>query len=272
MLTKEELDQLTEEFSDRELGERFGVYTSTIRQWRLKVGVLSYFEKTGMDKSGGKPKKRGNAQNLSKGQPVRDSGFVTFFDSIDTPVKAYFLGLLAADGWLHKKMTHIGLTVQPGDINILECFIQELGTPINILEKKDASKRLIAYEMFICSMHMCQTLSSWGITSGKSRTLELLQPIPFPLQRHFVRGVWDGDGHVTNVDYGLVSGSEAFINQVEGMIHAAGLEITKRYDRSSNCHRLYGGRTNPETVRWMYHDAYPVLKRKADQFSRFWAL
>lgn len=114
-----------------------------------------------------------------------------FFDNIDTPAKAYFLGFILGDGHLDPKRKTLQISLHKKDQEILENLIQEINgdlTQIKERGKKYCSLNLTSKELF-------QGLVSNGVPAGnKSLTALFPQNIDKELLSHFVRGLMDADG------------------------------------------------------------------------------
>lgn len=269
-MTKEELELLTDSFSDSEIAAKLQITRGMVGNLRKKFEVDSYTTKTGMVKRGGiaVPTSR-NYKSYTR--PVLREGYVTFFDEIDTPAKAYFLGFIAADGNLDLRGRTTRIEIHHQDTALLQTFIDESKWPTSINLKPWHGKREDQASLCLSSVHLHSALCSWGITPKKSLTMQLLKPIPEDLQCHFVRGVWDGDGYISEKQFGLTSGSEVFIQQIQEMIFQnTGVKVSMR-KRGENHFGLFGSKGSALAIQWIYQDAYPVLERKAIRFSRFFA-
>ena len=128
-----------------------------------------------------------------------------YFEKIDTEAKAYFLGLMYADGYngLHETGGHIALTLQEQDKEILEMFLKELKSNstlnfLNLSEKN--SKQSNCYELRIHSKKICEDLTKLGCMRCKTALLQYpnLDVVPNSLINHFIRGYFDGDGCIWN--------------------------------------------------------------------------
>lgn len=118
----------------------------------------------------------------------------TFFDSIDTEDKAYWLGFISADGYIqHNK---IGISLAVIDKNHLEKFVKSIGAqhPVRIYRKQNF-KSTCRVEVF--SKHAVNSLKKLGVGERKSHTLRPCKAIPRELMRHYWRGLLDGDGWIT---------------------------------------------------------------------------
>jgi hypothetical protein len=142
-----------------------------------------------------------------------------YFSKIDTEQKAYFLGLLYADGNLHRTKYKTTLVLSEKDKYIIEEFKKELDTkkPIYYVKErkiagtsytgKAAAKLEISSEQIHCD------LITHGCTPAKSLTLNFPSTVPKNFMNHFIRGYFDGDGCIYNSQNRIminVIGSENF--------------------------------------------------------------
>jgi intein/homing endonuclease len=117
-----------------------------------------------------------------------------YFDSIDKEIKAYFLGLIFADGcisdtrWTKK----LNISLQIKDKYILEIFKKEINFEGSIRINKK-TQALIE----ITSNILCEKLIKLGCIPRKSLILKFPNQIPIKYIRHFIRGYFDGDGCIT---------------------------------------------------------------------------
>ena len=121
-----------------------------------------------------------------------------YFENIDTPQKAYFLGFIATDGCIHKpkqeKQDILRICIQENDKEILELFKKELDTnqPIK-LEKRTATKHYVSLE--ISSQKIVDDIRALGIDYAKTYKC-VIPNISKELFPHFIRGYFDGDGSI----------------------------------------------------------------------------
>lgn len=124
-----------------------------------------------------------------------------YFDKIDTPNKAYVLGLLYADGY-NSLATHTArIMLQERDKDILVKISAQLQyeKPLGFVKCSDhvASNGFISKDMYslsISSPHICEELALHGVLPNKSLILEYPDWMPEKFNRHFIRGYFDGDG------------------------------------------------------------------------------
>lgn len=200
-----------------------------------------------------------------------------YFDKIDTEDKAYYLGLLYADGYNNVEHGVIKLTLQAEDKHILEKFkeVTENTTPLKLIEnskKKDTWKD--CYQFSINSKHMSKVLEKHGMYQAKSLILKFPNWLDNSLYPHFIRGYFDGDGSISSKKYGgsmSIMSTDAFCSYLQGWLEAV-LKIETH---------IYVFHTLEKTTRtfmitkyefckvffdYIYNDAHYFLKRKYDVY------
>ena len=122
-----------------------------------------------------------------------------YFDEINTPNKAYILGLLYSDGSntsnYENKRYCITITLKQYDYQILEDIKNEIGykAPIKFRNYNNTPTATLD----ICNKHMVLKLHSFGVVPNKTLTLEFPDWLDERLYPHFIRGIFDGDGCIT---------------------------------------------------------------------------
>ena len=111
-----------------------------------------------------------------------------FFDNIDSEEKAYFLGLLLADGHNNIKDGVVSIDLQEGDITILEKLTELIQPekPIRNYENKYA--KLGRNRVVLASRYMSNRLNELGMIQNKSGNLLFIQNVDKYLSPHFIRG------------------------------------------------------------------------------------
>lgn len=199
-----------------------------------------------------------------------------YFDNIDTEEKAYFLGLLFADGCNSTVGISIGL--QEKDKHIIEKWRDAVSPsqPIVFIKKRELSHQN-QYGIAIYSKSLCKQAALIGLIPRKSLILEWPQWLTDPeLQRHFIRDYFDGDGSLTvgnNIDYqhqwSVVSTLDFCIG-VDKIINSH-LDVHFWYELHANgiTRKLATG-GNRQVLRlcnWLYRDATVYLHRKYDRYQ-----
>ena len=167
---------------------------------------------------------------------ARKSGYKNFinhnyFENIDTPEKAYFLGLLLTDGNIHydkrseNRQPAIQIALQGGDIEILEKFKQELSSDNKISIYKNDGR----FECILCvhSFKIAQDLKKYGIVPCKTFLISKMPDVPKPYVRDLIRGIFDGDGtvYVLTKDKKLRFGFYGTHNLIRDVVNHLHVEI-----------------------------------------------
>ncbi len=113
-----------------------------------------------------------------------------YFEIIDHPQKAYYLGLISSDGSINKTRHLINITLHEDDDYILNNFYKELN--INRKTTKEKGK----YSRFqFSSKKMCSDLEKYGIVENKTWNM-IIKNIPPKYHYGFLLGYFDGDGSI----------------------------------------------------------------------------
>lgn len=134
----------------------------------------------------------------------------SFFDVIDTEVKAYWLGFIAADGCVRNDRTFI-VALAAKDRCHLERLKRDLqatyplydyySTAVTTDENGEKHrKRHPTTSLVISSQRMVAALVRQGVHPRKTKTLAFPShsQVPRELMHHYVRGYFDGDGSIFN--------------------------------------------------------------------------
>lgn len=217
-----------------------------------------------------------------------------FFDVIDTQEKAYLLGFIFADGCNQIDANYVRIEVAQKDKDILEKFSKliYLNEPLDRIFYTERSKKLNGAEesseyyhchLNINSKRICKVLEKLGCIARKSLTVKFPESIICPeLQRHFIRGYYDGDGgtwvskendkHAATCK---ILGTFEFCHaMIEIIFNQTGLKFSEPYRQPSHSHiNMYsinkaGNRTVCEFLDWLYKDAFIYLDRKFENYQR----
>jgi len=141
------------------------------------------------------------------GIPLRRDDFAKlvindgFFDEIDTPEKAYWLGILITDG----NVSGTRITLNLKDREHLVKFAEALGggqtLSIKAKHKQMEGRDVVCFNLQFRSKHMAGALSKYGVVPRKSATSYPWNG-PAELMPHFWRGCVDGDGWITEIKPG----------------------------------------------------------------------
>lgn len=204
------------------------------------------------------------------------------FTFIDTEQKAYWLGFLLTDGWVQSKngvgQKEIGIQLQARDAYILENLKLLFQTNNQIMEvsKKAQGREWKMARLVVSSDQIAEDLARFGVVPNKTPITKIYPNlIPKEHFRHFIRGIFDGDGS-THLDksnqlrikwYGLY-------NLVEFINHYLWQEIDTPYrdniamssvkDAIVPIYQLeFSAHADIQKIyKFLYQDASVYLKRK----------
>lgn len=128
-----------------------------------------------------------------------------YFDNIDTELKAYFLGLIYADGAIvsnKNRQKQLIISLQEDDGYILETLCNEItpqrkitiANPPSVI--KNNWKKRAVYK--VSSDQICDSLIKLGCGPRKSIVGMQFPVLKKELIPHFIRGFFDGDGCIYN--------------------------------------------------------------------------
>lgn len=233
--------------------------------------ILRYLEKSGIN--------RRSAEECHRIYSISED----FFDVIDTQEKAYFLGFLYADGGNNKDANFVRIDLARKDKDILEklASLIYLEEPLQHIKNQDREKeykgqKVIYYTSYfnINSKHICHKLEELGCGQAKSLIITFPKWLIDPkLQRHFIRGYYDGDGGVSLTDIKTRSSTTKMISTIEFCKAMAKIIETQTeihfgepYNDvdSKNVYsiRLAGNQQIANFLNWLYKDATIYLDRK----------
>lgn len=265
-LSPETIREYASKYSDIEAAKKLCIATSTFWIQRQKFHVPSFLEATGRKIN----RKTGEVLEPGKGVTHQPNLVHDYFDSIDSEVKAYYLGLFAADG-------HIALSpecffsceLQQPDCFVLQFLLDELnsGKTVKLYERKDKkpSGRIVVY-----SRHLVYSLLEKGITQN-TEDHYAYPDLDKNLKRHFIRGLIDGDGHLKSISktFNLGSCSYRLVSQVSSWVHESlGIDclIKTRVLRSGKSfYTLTFGNKPKDVLAWLYLDSLIHIPRKKEQ-------
>lgn len=208
-----------------------------------------------------------------------------YFDQIDTPDKAYWLGFIVTDGMVTGFRAH---AAKAGSLRLVIKLARKDRAHLEILHQALQAKRPIrdteewsqppgnperkkrpASVLDVCSPQIVNALVSHGVTQRKTDTVEPWAG-PEHLMRHYWRGVIDGDGTIGTYDGEAKLGLCGSQSLVEGFLEWAkgicGTTASPRQGKQGNRRywllALGGNRRLPPLLKALYWDAPVALARK----------
>ena len=194
-----------------------------------------------------------------------------FFATADSGDKAYIIGLLAADGCVSSGW-EVRLVIRDYDSDILHAIkrLVKYTGPIRREQKGSSSMVRLA----VSRIKWVADLAKYGVVARKSLVLPFASNIPECYVLDYLRGIWDGDGHISRRQYGLVSGSKAFIT---GFVRWYKLHYgTTPYtaidtDGANPKYRVTLHRRDSRFIKDMYGHASLCMSRRQRAFNLHWA-
>lgn len=220
-----------------------------------------------------------------------------YFANIDTPRKAYWLGLFYADACVSNNYV-FSLGFKREDRYILEQLASDVGYGGNILDvEEDKSinggeiKHYSSSRINLCSKKFTDHLQEKGVVQNKTFRLAYPDCIG-AYHNHFVRGLFDGDGFISLSDrghrhtgvWGICGQRELLCAVNDVLCGEVGIEKKEVYPKEDHCHviaycysmsnsgvrRFEEGRLDDflKIRDWLYRDADIYFKRKRSKFDQ----
>ena len=199
-----------------------------------------------------------------------------YFDIINTPNKAYILGLLYSDGNNYPPQNHVSLSLQEKDRDIIYKINKELDStyPIRFrnLNNKNSNHQN-AYVLCITSKYISLKLNQLGVVQNKSLILKFPDFISDELMPHFLRGYIDGDGCIFNgrSSFITIASTKEFCEYIQSY-------IMKKFGFKTSIHNTGNKNSNTKILvmctlknvkyflDWIYKDAELYIDRKYQKY------
>lgn len=195
----------------------------------------------------------------------------SYFQEINSPEKAYWLGFIVADGCLHKEKTKLSFNVKDSDI--LYKFRQAIDSEHHIKYSeyfdKRTTKKYSRYSLQVTSTKFCNYLRSIGIDENKSKNF-LFPNIPTLYYNHFIRGMFDGDGSICirkskkyfskSYQVNLISSLEC-ISHIKSYLCSIGINSQKISEKpQQGIYYLVFGKDSKKFLHWLYIDSTESIR------------
>lgn len=207
----------------------------------------------------------------------------TYFQRIDSEEKAYFLGLLYTDGCMKEFRYCVSLGLHEQDLDTLSLYAKAIYLDHeNLPIKKDKSKKF--YTANIQHKGLYADLINLGLTPRKSFTVGFptSNQVPSNLLRHFIRGVFDGDGCAClskrgkskKLSFVINTCSVIFAHAIRDFLFTENIQVSFRISKTSKGNNYYGlETTKQETLNKIFHLMYDnaniCFQRKKSKFVEF---
>lgn len=204
----------------------------------------------------------------------------SFFKKIDTEEKAYWLGFIVADGTIGRRNNIsciLKIALSPKDKSQLLKFLKSIDSNYPIHRYKVGyNKEYITDEICIYSKVLIKDLKKYGVVSRK--TFKTFFPnILSKLQRHFIRGYFDGDGCIflsknSNISSRVsIRGTLTLLQSIQNLlIKNCNVNKTKILKNNGIWDLQYGGNKQVKRIlNYLYKDSNIYLNRKNKLYNKF---
>lgn len=215
-----------------------------------------------------------------------------WFKDINNQTKAYYLGLIASDGCIHRPNSNrssdvLTIKLKESDRFLVDklCSIVTPDRAVKIISNNSSLGKTCENSAYwsVNSNELVSDLLSHGINFNKSKNgLSFPTSLSKDLYRHYIRGFFDGNGYISytpreksqsnrlSKTLAIICTDLSFLNQISDILPVTPIisDITKK-DRQINLYRLYF--TKIESIVLMYYYLYSeasiYLERKFKTYS-----
>lgn len=250
-----------------EIGRKCGVSNDTVKYWCQKFGI-----------------------NPKLVLPRKNAVDVHYFDSINTPEKAYWLGFIMADGCICTSSktcpnSRLDIILKDIDGQHLEklkkafCYSGDISYK-TIYDKRGFETRHA--ELRVNSKDMCRALEKYSVVPRKTGKEEIPDALDKSLYVDFIRGFFDGDGSVAKgtkmhqYRFKLGSSSMKIIKQIQSWFTDYGIDINygieTQYSMPFYILEKSGMNDCLKIFHILYDDATVYLDRKYARVQEFFSI
>lgn len=217
-----------------------------------------------------------------------------FFEVIDTPEKAYWLGMFTSDGNIYNnrnkpnKSNAVGirLRLQNKDANHLVKLNESMESNKNIEIIKNSGYKngfnnnnssTISMLNFT-SIKLWKDLNDKGLEDNKQTKEKPYMDLSENLIKYYILGLWDGDGTISYSKNGFYSwefvGSFEIVSWVKTILETKLSINFIKQDTDHRCEKLFRVRTNRKEYiakisKFLYSDKVVYLDRKYETTKKF---
>lgn len=197
------------------------------------------------------------------------------FNKINSEESAYWLGFIYADGSItytpndNKTRYNLEIGLAEKDKKHIEKFASFLGSNCKITYRENSK----SYRIVISSKEMIINLHNLGILKNKTyinNIEKLWSNVPKNFQKDFIRGYFDGDGHISK-NY-IISFTSYYEESVLYILNSCSLPISsyKIYHKGESCTvsiRLHQ-KESILFLHFMYNNCSVYLDRKYEKYLK----
>jgi hypothetical protein len=172
----------------------------------------------------GRAKKAG--LTVSQGAPC------TYFREVDSPVKAYVLGLLVADGWVDDE-NRVGIELAEDDRETVAIVRDELNPAgrLRVYQRTGGGRPRVRFQFG--NAQLAIDLARHGVVPRKTGLEAWPEGLPAQFENSFICGYYDGDGHMRlspRPYWTVCSATRAFLDEMRNRIEdATGVKMSRVY-------------------------------------------
>lgn len=228
---KDELETIRQHFTD-DLYNKYINGEITFSKMALLLGVYSYRLQRYFDMNHIKYREH----------VLQETTDHTFFQNIDSEIKAYLLGFYLADGSLSNKSNRIKISVNKCDEYIIDLFKKHISPHYKKCETKSFKNKKTGYitkpmvNISITSKTICESLTMYGMGEHKTDSEVInIDCVDDDMFIHFLRGYFDGDGTVCctngkrlykgkmyfyrNFNWSIISNKKQHLEKIQERLH-----------------------------------------------------
>lgn len=182
---------------------------------------------------------------------------------INTPFKAYFLGLMATDGWVNEQRKSVSISLI--DEDCISFLSENIGCSYATFNKKKEN-HLPFHKIEMRNASLYDELVQHGVTPQKSKTLSIKnENIPDELYPYFIRGTLDGDGWIRKDgrEFFICSASQVFLSSMIPFLENQGMISLKVKKGSNGVYVLRSGiRHNMNILSTFYAEPFGMARKR----------
>ena len=202
-----------------------------------------------------------------------------YFEIIDNPNKAYWLGFIAADGCV--SCGKLGIELNYKDDKHLIKFLNDIQSPrpIKYRTRKNNIKSVI---LEIRNSNLVKDLEKYNIIPRKTYNL-VFPNIPKEYYKDYIRGFYDGDGTYTCVhkeecinnkkyiinrgEISCVCKCKDFLLDIYEILNTEGIKAHLTHDKRDDLYylRIYNKADKLKFIDYIYYDNCLMLDRKKEK-------
>lgn len=210
-----------------------------------------------------------------------------YFDKIDTPNKAYTMGLIYADGNNFTKHNALTISLQESDKKVLERIKDELKYE-GQLRRRNLSEKNKNYKnqvfLNINDEYISKRLEELGVVDAKSLILTFPEWLDKTLYSHFIRGYFDGDGSVSVLNSRFnpnnlicrinIAGTLEFCTSVRNILNSLNIKTYIYHPKQCGESNTYvlcatSNEGSYNFLTWIYNEADIKIERKYQKYLTY---